>query len=341
MRSAPGKRKGKSGQTVTKVLLVEDDPLYANLVKEMLTWDQPGQIELSWCDHLGLALETLGGKPFDVILLDMSLPDSQGLVTLERILDKAETVPVVIVTGAEDEDLANRAILEGAEDYMVKGTFDGRAINRAIRYAIDRKRAVAARSRLAAIVESSEDAIIGQQLDGTITSWNSSAERIFGYTAEEVIGHPISILVPPDRFEELAVTLDRIRSGEHVGHYETVRVRKDGHPIYVSLSLSPIKETESRVVGASSIARDITESRRIREEREKLLYELQQAMSKVKVLSGLIPICANCKKIRDDKGYWNHLEVYIRTHSEADFTHGICPACLEKLYPELGKPPEE
>ena len=327
--------------TATRVLLVEDDPLYANLVKELLTWDLRWQLALSWCDHLSEALEQLSREPFDVILLDMSLPDSQGLKTLERILDTVETVPVVVVTGAEDEELANQAILHGAQDYLVKGTFDGRAMNRAIHYAIDRKRAEAARSRLAAIVEFSEDAIIGEQLDGTITSWNSGAERIFGYSAEEVIGRSISLLTPPDRAAEAADVLDRIRRAEHVGHFETQRIRKDGQPIHVSLSVSPIKEMETRVIGASVIARDITESKRIREEREKLLCELQQAMSKVKLLSGLIPICANCKKIRDDKGYWNHVEVYIRTHSEADFTHGICPTCLQELYPELGKPPEE
>ncbi len=83
------------------------------------------------------------------------------------------------------------------------------------------------------------------------------------------------------------------------------------------------------------------ERKRMENERQRLVRELKEALSKVKLLSGLIPICANCKKIRDDEGYWNQIEVYIQSHSEAEFTHGICPACLEKLYPELGKPPEK
>ncbi len=82
------------------------------------------------------------------------------------------------------------------------------------------------------------------------------------------------------------------------------------------------------------------ERKRLENERLRLVQELKNALSKVKLLSGLIPICANCKKIRDDAGYWNKIEVYIQSHSEAEFTHGLCPACCQKLYPELGKPPE-
>ncbi len=82
------------------------------------------------------------------------------------------------------------------------------------------------------------------------------------------------------------------------------------------------------------------ERKRLENERQRLVRELKDALSKVKVLSGLVPICANCKNIRDDAGFWNHIEVYLQSHSEIEFTHGICPTCVRKLYPELGKPPE-
>ena len=114
---------------------------------------------------------------------------------------------------------------------------------------------------LTAIVESSDDAIISKTLDGIVTSWNKGAERIFGYTADEVIGKPISILAGAERVDEMPTILERIQRGERVDHYETVRQRKDGRRVDISLSVSPIYDSEGRMVGASKIARDITEKK--------------------------------------------------------------------------------
>ena len=115
---------------------------------------------------------------------------------------------------------------------------------------------------LAAIVESSDDAIISKSLDGIITSWNKGAERIFGYLAEEVVGKPIIILIPPDRHNEELVILERLRRGERVEPYETVRRRKDGSAVDISLTVSPVKNIDGKIIGASKIARDITERKR-------------------------------------------------------------------------------
>ncbi len=120
--------------------------------------------------------------------------------------------------------------------------------------------------KLAAIVQSSDDAIIGKNLEGLVTSWNKGAERIYGYAAEEVVGRSVSLLVPLEREDELSRILARLKEGEHVEHYETVRRRKDGRDIHVSLTISPIKNAKGNIVGASTIARDITE--RIRGEEE-------------------------------------------------------------------------
>ena len=115
---------------------------------------------------------------------------------------------------------------------------------------------------LAAIVESSEDAIIGKDLHGTIRSWNRGAVRIFGYAADEAIGRHISILAPPDRADEIPRILDRVAHGEHVDHYRTKRITKDGRTLSISLSVSPIRNRAGVIVGASKIARDITEQTR-------------------------------------------------------------------------------
>ncbi|HEY3643618.1 MAG TPA: PAS domain S-box protein [Xanthobacteraceae bacterium] len=119
---------------------------------------------------------------------------------------------------------------------------------------------------LASIVESSDDAIISKNLDGIVTSWNSGAERIFGYTAKEAIGQPITIVIPQDRQDEERTILSRIRRGERIDHFETVRQRKHGSLIFVSLTVSPVKDAAGKIVGASKIARDITEQKRNQEQ---------------------------------------------------------------------------
>jgi len=122
----------------------------------------------------------------------------------------------------------------------------------------DRKRAEEARARLAAIVESSQDAIISKTLDGRITSWNAAAEQLFGYRAEEAIGQPITLIVPPERQDEERTILEQLRRGERIEHYETVRVAKQGRRIDVSLTISPVHDGDGQVIGASKISRDIT-----------------------------------------------------------------------------------
>jgi len=118
-------------------------------------------------------------------------------------------------------------------------------------------------SHLAAIVESSEDAIASKDLNGTITSWNKSAERLFGYTAEEIIGQPVTLIIPPELHDDEPRILSKIRAGERIEHFETVRMHKNGGRINVSLTVSPIKDEKGRIVGAAKIVRDITEKKKI------------------------------------------------------------------------------
>ncbi|HYE66682.1 MAG TPA: PAS domain S-box protein [Pyrinomonadaceae bacterium] len=139
----------------------------------------------------------------------------------------------------------------------------------------ERQRFERARLQLAAIIESSDDAIIGKTLEGTITSWNESARRMYGYSAEEVVGRHISIIVPPERSEELSKIMERIRNGERVDHLETVRVRKDGKQLNVSVTISPIKDAEGRIIGASAIARDITERKRVEAELRRSRHQIE------------------------------------------------------------------
>jgi PAS domain S-box-containing protein len=140
----------------------------------------------------------------------------------------------------------------------------------------NQERLLELQARLAAIVESSDDAIVSKDLNGVIQSWNSGAERLFGYTAGEVIGKSISIIIPPDRLGEEREILDRLKRGERVEHFETIRRRKDGAPLNISLAISPVKDAYGKVIGASKVARDITERKR----QEQALRAANEALSR-------------------------------------------------------------
>ena len=131
--------------------------------------------------------------------------------------------------------------------------------------------------QLAAIVDSSDDAIISKDLNGIIQSWNSAATRLFGYSAEQAVGRHISFLIPPDRAEEENLILSRLRAGERVYHFDTVRLRSDGRPVDVALTISPIRNEDGRIVGASKIARDITDHKEDENRIYRLVTQLKEA----------------------------------------------------------------
>jgi PAS domain S-box-containing protein len=141
-----------------------------------------------------------------------------------------------------------------------------------------------AAARLAAIVFSSDDVIVSKTLDGVITSWNPAAERILGYTPEEAIGKNIKLIIPPDRWGEEDEVLRRIRLGERVDHFETVRRAKDGRLLNISVTVSPIKDQSGRIIGASKVARDITDRRLAEQERERLLASEKEARARARFL---------------------------------------------------------
>ncbi|KGF69046.1 histidine kinase [Hoeflea sp. BAL378] len=141
---------------------------------------------------------------------------------------------------------------------------------------------------LAAIVESSDDAIVSKSLSGIITTWNKAAERLFGYTAEEAVGRPVTLIIPDDRLDEEPSILARIQAGDRVQHFETVRRRKDGALIDISLTISPIRARNGTIIGASKIARDISERKRAAEHQDLLLREMRHRVKNAFAITGSI-----------------------------------------------------
>jgi CheY-like chemotaxis protein len=197
---------------LVQVLLIEDSSDEAYFVHAMLTEGGHGQFELTHVARLSEAVERLTKKQFDAVLLDLSLPDSQGLDTFDRLHEAAPAVPVVVLTGSAEESLATMVIHKGAQDYLLKGQLTGLLLSRTLRHAIERGR---------------------------------------------------------------------------------------------------------------------------------LIRELQDALAEVRTLSGLLPICSSCKRVRDDQGYWSQIENFVAKHTVASFTHGVCPICAVKQLQESGVPVPE
>jgi PAS domain S-box-containing protein len=200
---------------------------------------------------------------------------------------------------------------------------------RQLGFAVERMRAQRATQQLVSIVESSSDAIVSKDLNGIILTWNRGAERVFGYRAEEVIGKPITILIPPDRLDEEPGILARLRRGELVDHYETVRRRKDGRLIDISLTISPVRNAEGKVVGASKIARDITE-------RKEVEAQLHDSERRLKELLAAIPAAIYTTDVHGKVTYFNEAAVALAGRTP---TLGSDEWCVTwKLYRPDGTP---
>ena len=162
---------------------------------------------------------------------------------------------------------------------------------------------------------------------------NDEFLKVFGFERDKIINVPIDDLISSgEQRKEAQEITNKVQNGK-LELIETTRYRKDGSKIEVSIVGKPIIH-ESKQIGVYAIYRDITERKKAQKEQEKLVKELQKALDDIKTLSGLVPICSHCKKIRDDSGYWQKVEEYISQHSDVDFSHGICPECLQKHYPK-------
>jgi len=194
-------------------------------------------------------------------------------------------------------------------------------------------------TQLRTILDKSLDPI-GVVRDGVHCFVNPAYLRMFGYRhPEDLVGQSVLKVIAPDERPAILRRMDqRSREGTGEGRYDTRGVRSDGTPIDMEVHVSTycLNGEQFSLV----ILRDVTERKRAFHEKELLIAELREALSKVKTLRGMLPTCASCRKIRDEQGAWHDMETYIAAHSEADFSHGLCPVCAHRLYPEVfgGRP---
>jgi PAS domain S-box-containing protein len=213
-----------------------------------------------WCGSWKLFWPDGRPMPHDQCPMAIALSEARPVYGMEAVAERPDGTRVPFIPFPTP--LFDRSgVLTGAVNLLVDAT--------------DRKRAEDYERRLAAIIEFSDDAILSKDLNGVIATWNRGAERLFGYTAAEAIGRPITMLIPPERIDEEPSILERIRRGERIEHYETIRQRKDGSLVDISLTVSPIRNSDGRIIGASKIARDISERKRAEEKQNILFAEMR------------------------------------------------------------------
>jgi PAS domain S-box-containing protein len=224
------------------------------------------------------ALDRIRAQPPDLVLTDVMMPtlDGFGLLAAVRADPRSRSLPVVLLSARAGQEARIEGLRAGADEYLVK-PFSARellaSVASQIQLARVRRESGRTAQYLAAVVDSAEDAIITKDLNGVIQSANAAAERLFGYSSDELVGRSVRILIPPERQSEEDQILARTRRGERVEHFETVRITKDGQRLDIALTVSPVRDDTGTIVGASKIGRNITAIKRVEAERIRLLEE--------------------------------------------------------------------
>jgi PAS domain S-box-containing protein len=258
-----------------RILLVDDDARVRRVISTMLSRHSGWEI----CGEAGdgqQSVELARATNPDVVLMDVSMPGMNGLDATRILRRERPRVDVILVSQNDPKIISHQAAEVGARAFcsksdlarnlvpIIERTLEDRHSKRTDMafQVFERGPNAQASNLLAAIVDSSDDIIISKNLDGIITSWNNTARRVFGYSSKEAIGAHITLIIPKDRLPEEDTIISRVRRGERIEHFDTVRQRKDGTLIDISLTISPVRDSSGRIVGASKVAREITDRKR-------------------------------------------------------------------------------
>ncbi len=250
-----------------RILIVEDDLVDRKLLERLLAQSTLGVSEVQKADCLARALELLQERTFDVILLDLGLPDSQGMDSVVRVQTQTPPTPIIVLSGLDDANVGTQAVQIGAQDYLIKGQVDASLLMRAIRYALERKKAErqlqAAELRYRTIFENSAVAIMMVDEQRRLVSWNQFTEPLLGRTGGQLRGRPIQEFYPMAEWQRIQALNIRRRGMGH--HLETKMIRGDGKIIDVDISLSVAHDSDGKTTGTIGVVQDITERKRAEE----------------------------------------------------------------------------
>ena len=327
------------------ILVVDDQPENTELLEAHLV---PQGYEVVKAASGEEALKILSGNQIDLVLLDIMMPRMSGFEVLEKIRadKKTRLIPVVMVTALKETEDRIKALEAGCDDFISK-PFDRHEILARVKSLLRIKslhdEVEEARKYAENINNTVREPLIALDQDLRVVTVNRSFYEFFKVKPEETVGQLIYDLgnkqwdIP--KLRELLETILPEKTS-----FDNYEVEHDFATIGRRIMLLNARQIQ-RVSGKERIIllaiEDITERRRMEGEREILILKLQKALAEVKTLKGIFPICASCKKIRDDEGYWNQIEAYISKRSDAEFSHGICPECAKELYPDFDLYPEK
>jgi len=316
---------------IVRILLIEDDAVDRMAITGMATKNRL-PYEFEHAATIADARRLLTSRSYDLILSDYKLPDGTSFDLLDLFVDKL----VIITTGGGDEATAARALQLGVRDYLIKDPERGylTLLPYRIEIALSQWRAELAlresEQRYRDLVENATDMIQSVSPDGTVLFVNRAWLNALNYTEADILGKNIFDVIHPDCRAQCVDLFRRVLRGEVITKLEAVFVTKDGRSIQVEGNAN-CQFHNGMPVCTRGILRDISERKRREAERELMITELKSALEEVRLLSGLLPICAWCKKVRDDSGYWEEVSAFFRRRAKVKFTHGMCPECEASL----------
>jgi len=330
-----------------KILIIDDEPEVLKILETILSDEGLEVVKASTGNE---AVANFEAGSFGLVISDMKMPGMNGLDVLRRVKQIDKDVEVILLTGQGTMENAIQALrYDGAYDYLRKPLEDIEELLISVRNALERRRFRIENEKLVTELRESERkfrAIFDQTfqfiglmtIDGTLIEVNRTALDFAGIEEKDPLGKPFWETTWWTHSAELQERLKGAISKAADGHFvrfEAFHPAIDGGIHYFDVSIKPVKDEAENVCLLITEGRDITERKQSEKEREKTIVKLQNALAEVKTLRGFLPICSYCKNIRDDEGYWKKIEGYIQKHSYAEFSHGICPECAKKYYPDM------
>jgi len=334
-----------------KVLIVDDDEDEYILIEDLLSEIKSVKYDLSWAPDYDSALDKIESGDYDVYLFDYLLGEKNGIELLREVIDNGLKAPVIMLTGAGRHEVDIEAMDAGAADfldksqigqfhsvlrkemgssdgYQVKGKIGMPLLERSIRYAIERFKAYEAvresELKFRAIFDQTFQFTGLLNIDGIVLELNKTALDFYGMGRADAVGSRIwelpFILSDAEQAVKTKQAVESAASGQFV-RFEAQRKNREGRIIYIDFSVKPVRDDNGDVVLLISEGRDIT--------------DFKEALSKIKSLQGILPICSFCNKVRDENDNWRPVDAYIHERSEAQVSHSICPDCAREQYPDL------
>lgn len=341
-----------------RVLIVDDDRDDILLIKDyLLEGITRSRILVDAAMNFQEARDRVINSRYDVLLLDYLLGEENGLEFIQIIKQAGVKTPIVFLTGKGDEEVAVAALKSGASDYLVKTNLSPEFLDHSIRYVQELARKEEERQDALAALQKSEEnyrllvnnlpaVVFKGYADWSIELYDNKIEEFTGYKKEDFDSRRMKwcdVVLPEDLQKAKDKFIKALKTNKLYTREYRIRTR-DGKIMWIHAKGQIILDQTGRIDHIAGVFFNVTElkeaqrkRKKAEREREKVILELKDALAQVKTLKGLLPICSHCKKIRDDEGYWQTLEKYLHEHSEAKFSHGICPDCLERHYQDLYK----